>query len=116
MWVGILHSGEVKERKPKVSLREKEFRQGYPAEGSSTIMPADYQTACLSPPGQVSLIKGLFPGGVQPVSWSQVSPTPQHSCGEQRVVLPGVPGQWRLTELMSRQDERMPRRQSERGI
>ena len=33
MWVGILHSAEAKERKPKVSLREKEFWQGYPRWG-----------------------------------------------------------------------------------
>lgn len=38
MWVGILHSGEVKERKPKVSLREKKFWQGYPAGGGGGVL------------------------------------------------------------------------------
>lgn len=37
MWVGILHSVEAKERKPKVSLREKEFWQGYPRWGGPQL-------------------------------------------------------------------------------
>lgn len=89
MWVGILHSVEAQERKPEVSLRDKEIWQGYPR-GYPTIMPVDYKTAYLSPPGQASLIEGPLPQGVQPAFRSQALPPP--SSREQRVVPSGPPG------------------------